>query len=176
MLISGLTAKNAAPMKPYLGSLAYTISCLRELYRKYSCTLDLEIDDGKHFISNVNTQYLQIYNGKFGGGRIMLNPFGLINDGYMELCYRPDLITTAFGIWMFIQPGGTHFYDSGFTTYRCQSCKIINKNQTRGEVAEDINIDGEDLTFKNFVKYRVVPSSIEVIVDFDEIYQKTYRQ
>jgi hypothetical protein len=30
---------------------------------------------------------MHIYNGKFGGGRIMLNPIGLINDGYMELVY-----------------------------------------------------------------------------------------
>ena len=176
MLISGLTAKNAAPMKPYLGSLAYTISCFRELYRKYQCTLDIEIDEGRHVIRNLTTQYLQIYNGKFGGGRIMLNPLGMINDGYMELCYRPDLVTTAFGVWMFIQPGGKHFYDPGFQTYRCSTVKLINRNKTRGEVAEDINIDGEDLTFKDFVKYRVKPSCIEIIVDFDEIYNKTYKQ
>ena len=34
---------------------------------------------------------MQIYNGKFGGGRIMLNPIGLINDGYMELILLKDV-------------------------------------------------------------------------------------
>ena len=28
-----------------------------------------------------------IYNGKFGGGKIMLNPLGILNDGLMELVY-----------------------------------------------------------------------------------------
>jgi len=26
-----------------------------------------------------------VYTGKFGGGRIMLNPMGVINDGMIEL-------------------------------------------------------------------------------------------
>ena len=168
LLLVGLTAKNAGPMKAYLGSTAYTLSCIVELIKREKGLFDVEIDDGKEFISNLNTQYLQIYNGKTGGGRIILNPIGMINDGFMELVYRPAYVGPHTAISLFMKPGGIMFYDEGFTCYRCKKVKLINKkkNQDGSNAVMDINIDGEDLTFTNFAKYEVLKGELDVIVDF----------
>ena len=176
LLLVGLTAKNAAPMKPYLGSTSYTVSCIRELIRHVEGVYDIEFDNGVHRVNNLRTQYLQIYNGKFGGGRIILNPLGLINDGYMELVYRPGLFNAAFAIYMFCLPGGVMCYDEGFTCFRAKQAKIINKMKDKdgNMIEQDINIDGEDLTFKNFAKYTVLPSCIDIIVDMKHILKETY--
>ena len=99
--MSGLTAKNARPMKPYIGKEAYTISCLIELIRRQSCTYDFIIDDGRVKVDNLWTQFMQIYNGKFGGGKINLNPLGVLNDGLMELVYRADFVSAKAAINLF---------------------------------------------------------------------------
>ena len=60
---------------------------------------------------------------------------------------------------------------------RCKNVKIKNKKidpATNALEPQDVNIDGEDLIFNNFIKYEVLPSSIEVIVDFQHIFDKTY--
>lgn len=88
-------------MKPYIGKEAYTISCLIELCRRQSCTYDFIIDGGRVKLENLWTQYLQIYNGKFGGGKINLNPIGILNDGFMELVYRANFVTASNAINLF---------------------------------------------------------------------------
>ena len=125
---------------------------------------------------------MQVYNGKFGGGRIMLNPIGLINDGYMELVFMNKLFgglgwpVKALGMFHYAKSGGTHFYDNDFVCMRCRSLKLTNKTlDPQGKkVTQDINIDGEDLRFTNFAKWEVLPSELEIIVDFDRIINKTY--
>ena len=52
-------------------------------------------------LENLWTQYLQIYNGKFGGGKINLNPLGILNDGLMELVYRANFVTASHAINLF---------------------------------------------------------------------------
>lgn len=41
----------------------------------------------KTIYENVETQFMMINNGKFAGGRMIVNPIALINDGYMELLF-----------------------------------------------------------------------------------------
>jgi hypothetical protein len=41
--------------------------------------------------SNLETQYMMVNNGKFGGGRILLNPLGIMNDGHFELAFYKGL-------------------------------------------------------------------------------------
>jgi len=53
LLLVGLTAKNAAPMKPYIGKTAYTISCINELVKRQLGDYDLELDDGKYKLENI---------------------------------------------------------------------------------------------------------------------------
>ena len=108
---------------------------------------------------------MQIYNGKFGGGRIMLNPIGLINDGYMELVYLSKVLGginypyKALSIFGGAKNGGTQFYDNDFVCVRCKHVKLTNKTfgPDGKKVQQDINIDGEDLVFTNFAKWEVLP-------------------
>lgn len=36
-----------------------------------------------------------VNNGKYGGGRIMLNPIGFMNDGYFELIFFDRLLSAS---------------------------------------------------------------------------------
>ena len=124
----GSSAKNAVPYKQYIGATAYTLSTLVEIYKGDQGLYKIDIEDGKHVIDNVWTQYMQIYNGKFGGGRIMLNPLGIINDGLMELTFMRGIQTFATGLTLFngAKSGGLQFYDSMFQCYRCKKVKLSN--------------------------------------------------
>lgn len=42
-------------------------------------------------------------------------------------------------------------------------------------VPKDINIDGEDFVFENFVKYSVLHNEIDIIVDLDWIFETQYK-
>ena len=55
-----------------------------------------------------------VFNGKFGGERIMINPMGILNDGLMELIYLDGLASTKFAFNLFdgAKKGATHFYDN----------------------------------------------------------------
>lgn len=53
LLLVGLTAKNAVPMKPYIGSTAYTLSCIIELIRRQTCVFDIEFENGKYKVADV---------------------------------------------------------------------------------------------------------------------------
>ena len=59
------------------------------------------MEDGTHVLDNVETQFMSIYNGKFGGGRIMLSPLGIINDGYMDLTFMRGFQTFASSMSLF---------------------------------------------------------------------------
>ena len=137
---------------------------------------DIEFDDGKLMIKDLKTQYMQIYNGKYGGGGIMLNPLGLINDGLMELVFYKEMITTQEAVKLFLTPGGCMFYNHMFRCFKCSKIKLINKQKTAdGQMIEqDINIDGEDLTFKKFAKYEVLKEQLEIIVDFKYLFDSAY--
>ena len=78
-------------------------------------------------MENLWTQYLQIYNGKFGGGKINLNPLGILNDGLMELVYRTGFVSASHAINLFFQPHGKLIYDENFKIIRCKDIKIVNK-------------------------------------------------
>lgn len=130
----GSSAKKAVPLKPHIGKIAYTITAFFEILRGFVGRYDMDIDDGQIIIEGLKTQYMQIYNGKFGGGRIMLNPIGLINDGYMELVYMKEVIEgklrypyKTLGMFQGAKSGGTQFYDNDFVCYRCKSLKLTNK-------------------------------------------------
>jgi hypothetical protein len=44
---------------------------------------------------------MQVYNGKYGGGQVMLNPMGLINDGFMELSFSKGKCNTLEHFYRF---------------------------------------------------------------------------
>ena len=49
--------------------------------------IEVQMSSGKKItVSDVDTMMLVIMNGKFGGGRIVLSPSALLNDGLADLC------------------------------------------------------------------------------------------
>lgn len=44
---------------------------------------------------DLTTQLLLVYNGKFGGGRIMLSPPSVINDGKFEIYFADEPMDTV---------------------------------------------------------------------------------
>lgn len=133
LLLVGSTAKNAVPLKPYIGKSAYTFSAIIEILKHFVGNYDIDVDHGRYKINNLQTLYMQIYNGKFGGGKIMLNPIGLINDGYMDLVFMSNAMNgitypaKALSMFSKAKSGGTHFYNNDFVCYRCKALKLYNK-------------------------------------------------
>jgi len=56
--------------------------------------MDLEIDEGRIRINDITTQKMCVYNGKFGGGGLLLSPLGVINDGLLDICYVNRIISS----------------------------------------------------------------------------------
>lgn len=54
---------------------------------------NIDDDEMVQIIKNLDTQLVMVNNGKYGGGRIMLNPLGFINDGYFELIFFDKLFS-----------------------------------------------------------------------------------
>lgn len=153
-------------MKPYLGKHAYTIQTLIELYRRRRECYDVEIDKASietdpnatglvKWKEDFDTMLFMVYNGKFGGGRIMLNPLGMMNDGYFEAVSWKNRFSFSTALTVFSQAknGATQAYDPEFVSVRAKKLKLSNKKQEEinGEhryVPQDVNIDGEDLIFK----------------------------
>lgn len=86
-----------------------------------------------------------IYNGKYGGGRMILNPLAILNDGFFEMTFYENLIGFKKSMNLFdgAKKGGTHIYDKNGKIYRIRKLRLENKSDHK----QDLNIDGEDLTF-----------------------------
>lgn len=66
--------------------------------------------------------------------------------------------TGALQLFKGAKSGGLQFYDNRFVCYRCQKLKLFNKLKENDKfVPQDINIDGEDLSFSKFASYTVLP-------------------
>lgn len=84
--------RNAHPYKPYIGKLSYSLTAVEEILKRDQVTFDVDINNGALLLNDFNTQFMFLFNGKFGGGGMMLNPLALINDGLMELNFYDGLV------------------------------------------------------------------------------------
>ena len=184
-------------MKRYIGKTAYSVQTVIELvkrrqetfdvhfdYESVKDTLDLPADQSQpdadglvQVYSDHTTQLLFIMNSKFAGGRMLLTPSSIINDGYFEVYCSGLLMKTPqlLGLFDEAKKGGKQFYrDDVSYLYRTNKLRLINKSTRVVDKAtgrtermtQDINIDGEDLQFTNFLKYECLKEELEIIVDF----------
>ena len=72
-----------------------------------------------------------VYNGSCGGGRIMLNPLAVVNDGKFELVFSENNLDlkTIMNFFKGTKEGGTQIYDNINRVYRIKKLNLINKSR-----------------------------------------------
>ena len=107
------------------------------------------VDDQKVF-EDLSSMFAMGFTGKYGGKGFLLNPAGIVNDGYIDLM----IVSKKLGILEFphfmdlaLKKGGAHAYERGAHFYRGTSFKIVNKNNNDNNQVKThcFNVDGEDL-------------------------------
>lgn len=115
-----------------------------------------------------------IGNGKYGGSGAILNSYALINDGLLDffVCSKKH----GFGgmvqfMDQVIKFQGIHAYREDMDFFRAKTLRVEQKNPLKpGQNERPISryaIDGEDLSWRNFVKFETLYNELEVLVDFD---------
>ena len=122
--------RNAAGMKKCLGQGAYTLQTVIEMFKKRQEKFDIDIDEGTKVVTDLDAQFINIFNGKCAGPQITVNPLGMLNDSYMELIYLNGLATTAFSLKLFdgAKKGGIHLYENDLQMHRFRKLKLGNKS------------------------------------------------
>ena len=101
--------------------------------------MDIDIDDGKYKIENLTTQKLCVYNGKYGGGGLLLAPNGILNDGLLDISFVKRLISSMAIVDITQQAGAGGFqnYYEKYTLYRGKKVKVTNKSMKKDEEAKE---------------------------------------
>lgn len=118
---------------------AYQISAIIEFTRIKYDLVDVYCD-GQLLVENQLTPFLMGFSGKHGGNGMLLNPWGVINDGQMELLYiqsKAGAKTMADFMDKAIKRGGIHGYDSITKAIRGKSIRFVNKNPKTGKESKD---------------------------------------
>ena len=75
--------------KPYVGSGCYASSAIVNFFKSSTENFDVIIQksDGSLIeLKNEETLLLVVMNGKYGGGRIVICPSAILNDGLLDVC------------------------------------------------------------------------------------------
>ena len=48
-------------------------------------TYSINVDDGSAEFNDITTNFMLVFNSKFGGGHMNLSPISIMNDGLCEL-------------------------------------------------------------------------------------------
>ena len=132
LCLAANVSKGAIPYKPRWGGASYSIVTVKELWTPRTERFDIDVDGVRAF-NDVEFQFGWLYNGKFGGGGMLLNPLGYINDGYAELFFIPGSVKFGTGLDIFddVKKGSEIMvYDEknlGSTFVRGKTFKLINK-------------------------------------------------
>mmetsp|Transcript_38553 Transcript_38553/g.50532 ORF Transcript_38553/g.50532 Transcript_38553/m.50532 type:complete len:195 (-) Transcript_38553:329-913(-) len=136
--------------KPYMGRACYVSSASVNFFTSSSENFDVHIvkADGERIeLTNEQTMFLIIMNGKFGGGRIVLCPSAILNDGLLDICMQhgPAGIK-EYGRFVkhAIVKKGAHIYKQNYSCFRGKAIKIINRNNTEGRTRTSSN-DADNL-------------------------------
>ena len=130
----------AVKHKKYMGKGCYISSATVNFFTSSSENFDIEIekaDGDKIALTNEETMYLVVMNGKFGGGRVVLCPSAILNDGLLDVCMQHGPAGTrqlASFIKHAIAKKGAHIYKDNYSCFRGKAIKIINRNLAAVEI------------------------------------------
>ena len=110
--------------------------------------------------NNVSSILVMLFNGKFGGGGMILDPFACMNDGLVDLTWLHDetqqgLLGVADILGKAKSKGGAQIFDRTSTYIRGRKIKITfngvkgkTEPQGSGWGQQIFGLDGEDLRYK----------------------------
>lgn len=123
-------SQNASYYKKCLGKKAYDLAGFREIINLKYDKFDLYMDD-QLYMEDVEAILIMFFNGKLGGGGMMMQPFAVLNDGFLDVA-----IVRNFGVKYLLQitdltqnHGGIQCYDEQLIYLRAKTFRIVNKNQ-----------------------------------------------
>ena len=115
------------------------------------------MDHGKKVFENVKTQFAFVYVGRYGGAGIV-SPHSFINDGWLDFIIHPKVLSISQSAALkdlAFKHGGTQVYKETCEQYRVKHAKVTNKDKEKDGSMKtcNYNIDGECLTFDNYMTY-----------------------
>ena len=164
-------------LKSILGGEAYTIQIVREIRKGRLWNMSIDFDDGKLQMNNKDIQYLPVYNGKYYAAGCPLNQLASLNDGLIECVIPSRFIPTGEFLGAFGDAKkGISAYVPTFEYYRFSNMRITNENKDeKGQpTTEFVDVDGEPHKYSKFMKIDTLKQEVELIVDFDYIFQEQY--
>lgn len=129
---------------------------------KYAITID-----GTGIESEVSTGMLVVNNGKYSGNGAVFNPFGVVNDGLIDIAWVND--PSYNGYWALsglmkkaLSQEGTQAYDGKCSYLRGHSITIRYGGKTYPSELDEkeqlIHIDNEDVHFTQQIKFDCLES------------------
>lgn len=176
-------------MKPCIGGGAYDVQAVKELMCGTASVFDIDVDTASlnntdeegmtRWKTDLRTNVVNAFNGKYGSGGSIFVPSAVVNDGYFDLSVKTTPMGFCDGIALKdkTKAGGTHIYEDGIENVRIKKMRVINKETetVNGEIrslVQPINIDGEVILFKNFALYEIIPEALNVCVDLKHVLNK----
>ncbi len=146
----GLIAKithSAVYHKPYMGKLCYFTSGCTNAFTSTVDYYDIIIGqpDGSEIeLYNEATMYLLVMNGKLGGGRMLLSPHALLNDGLLDITMQHGPAgkrEVLKYIKNCVVQKGMMIYKENYACFRGKWVKIVNRNMATEPVTSSSDSD-----------------------------------
>ena len=158
-------ANEAQKYKQCCGKNCYAVATLEQsiLGRMLQDTFTIEVDGVKVGSTagkdNVSSILVMLFNGKFTGGGMIVDPFASMNDGLVDITWLHDeskqgLVGVADLLGKAKSKGGAQIFDRTSTYMRGRKIKV-NFEGVKGKIEpretgwgkQLFGIDGEDLRF-----------------------------
>lgn len=166
----------AVKYKKCCGKQCYAIATMEMsiLGRMVQDVFTIEIDGVKvdQITNNVSSILVMLFNGKFTGGGMIVDPFACMNDGLVDITWLHDeskqgLIGVADLLGKAKDKGGAQIFDRTSTYMRGRKIKItfegVKGRTIQNNAKQIFGIDGEDLRFEKQLIFECIPGNVEFV-------------
>jgi len=129
-----------------------------------------------------STICLMVFNGKYTGGGMILDPYACINDGMVDVTWASDprvnTLMGVNGVMTKAKHGAIQVYDHQSLYYRGKQIivkfkgKVLRKPPKSHYGQQMFGADGEDLFYNNFVKWDAMKNNMEVMFDTETYFRE----
>jgi diacylglycerol kinase family enzyme len=170
-------ANEAEKYKSCCGKNCYAVATLQEAFlgRIIADIFTIEVDGVKITTTDLTT-LLMMFNGKYSGGGMIIDPFAIMNDGLIDMTFISDQKTqNLMGVADMLDKaktkGGAHVYDMTSKYVRGKKIKVTFNGVKGKKVAKAgwgrqlVGIDGEDLRYDKQLIFECIPGNVEYTFD-----------